>query len=71
MAETTYLICTDLDNTLLTPEKNITLATKEMMDHVIQNGNYFVYNTGRPYHGGIEYIQLLPQTMPAIFLMVL
>lgn len=42
-----------------------------MMDHVIQNGNYFVYNTGRPYHGGIEYIQLLPQTMPAIFLMVL
>ncbi len=68
MAETTYLICTDLDNTLLTPEKNITLATKEMMDHVIQNGNYFVYNTGRPYHGGIEYIQLLPQTMPAIFL---
>jgi len=68
MAELTYLICTDLDNTLLTPEKNITLATQKMIKHLIQSGNYFVYNTGRPYHGVIEYLRLLPKTMPSIFL---
>lgn len=29
MAETTYLICTDLDNTLLTPEKILHLLLKK------------------------------------------
>lgn len=68
MVKMTYLISTDLDNTLLTPEKTISSYTQNLMRKLIENGHYFVYNTGRPYHGTIDYLQMLPCTMPSIFL---
>lgn len=54
-----YLICSDLDDTLLTSQKDISPYSTQMIQKMSQNGHLFVLNTGRPYQGIFPYIRTL------------
>ena len=42
-----YLISVDLDDTLLTSEKQITQESIEYIRHLVSLGHHFIINTGR------------------------
>ncbi len=61
-----YLISVDLDDTLLTSEKQITKETIEYVQHLVKSGHHFIINTGRPHQGAIQYLKMLGIHEPMI-----
>lgn len=59
MKENPYLICSDLDDTLLTTEKTISQKSQKAIQTLVQNGHYFILCSGRPYQGLFHYAQQL------------
>lgn len=59
MKKEAYLICSDLDDTLLTTEKTITEKSQNAIQSLVKNGHYFVLCSGRPYQGLFHYAQQL------------
>lgn len=62
MKKKPYLICSDLDDTLLTTEKTITEKSQNAIQSLVKNGHYFVLCSGRPYQGLFHYAQQLSLT---------
>ena len=60
------LIACDLDGTLLDSKKEISKATIDKINELLEKGLYFVIATGRPYTGVKRYLDLLNQKMPVI-----
>ena len=65
-----YLICLDLDGTLLNDNKEISPYTKQVLTELQQCGHYVMITTGRPYrasqmyyHEPVSYTHL---TLPTI-----
>lgn len=54
------LIASDLDGTLLTPEKQITPFTREILAEASRRGIHFVPCTGRPFDAVPQYVRELP-----------
>lgn len=50
-----YLVACDLDDTLLTSKKKITRKTIKYIKKFVSNGNYFVFCTGRPLAGALNF----------------
>ena len=44
-----YLICLDLDGTLLNDNKEISSYTKQVLTELQQRGHHIMIATGRPY----------------------
>jgi len=59
MSEKKYLICVDLDETLLTTDKTISDYTLNSIRELHQNGHYFIFSSGRPYHGMVNFAHML------------
>ena len=59
MSEKKYLICVDLDETLLTTDKTISEYTLNSIRELHQNGHYFIFSSGRPYHGMVNFAHML------------
>ena len=56
-----YLISVDLDDTLLTSEKQITQESIEYIRHLVSLGHHFIINTGRPFQGALRFLKTLLQ----------
>ena len=52
-----YLICLDLDGTLLNDNKEISAPTKQVLTELQQCGHYVMIATGRPYRASQMYYQ--------------
>ena len=50
-----YLICLDLDGTLLNDNKEISPYTKQVLTELQQCGHYVMIATGRPYRASQMY----------------
>ncbi len=50
-----YLICVDLDETLLTTDKRITEKSAYYIQKLSKNGHLFVLSSGRPFQGLYQY----------------
>lgn len=61
-----YLICADLDSTFLTSERTISQYSKEYVKKLVNNGHYFIINTGRPHQGAIQFLKELGIHQPMI-----
>lgn len=61
-----YLVGVDLDLTLLTDDKKITDYTVNFVKKFVEDGNYFVIATGRPFQGAREFYKRLNVKMPLI-----
>ena len=61
-----YLISVDLDDTLLTSEKQITQESIEYIRHLVSLGHHFVINTGRPFQGALRFLKTLEIHEPMI-----
>lgn len=59
MSKKKYLICVDLDETLLTTDKTISEYTINSIKELYRNGHYFIFSSGRPYQGMINFAQQL------------
>ena len=57
---TVRLIASDLDGTLLTPDKQITPFTSEILTEASRRGIHFVPCTGRPFDAVPEFVRGLP-----------
>lgn len=60
------LVASDLDGTLLTPEKTLSWRTIQAVDKIRQKGIFFTFCTGRMYHSARRYVQQLGLTTPVI-----
>jgi Cof subfamily protein (haloacid dehalogenase superfamily) len=61
-----YLISLDLDGTLLTDKKTISLKTKIYLKKLSKLGNYIVLTSGRPYRALIKYYNQLKLKTPVV-----
>ena len=61
-----YLICLDLDGTLLTDEKKISPFTKQVLTTLKQDGHELMISTGRPYRATVPYYKELKLTTPVV-----
>jgi len=61
-----YLVLCDLDNTLLTKKKHITLRSLLAIKSFVRKGNFFVIASGRPLSGTIKYYKQLGVKMPMV-----
>lgn len=61
-----YLICLDLDGTLLTDEKKISPYTKKVLMHLKEIGHEIMISTGRPYRASEPYYRELTMTTPVV-----
>ena len=61
-----YLVFSDLDDTLLTANKEITLESKEYIKEFVKNGNIFCIATGRPFDGAYKFYQALGVDCPLV-----
>lgn len=61
-----YLITVDLDDTLLTSEKQITQESIEYIRHLVSLGHHFIINTGRPFQGALRFLKTLGIHEPMI-----
>ena len=64
-----YLVVSDLDDTLLTKKKKITKKSLRFIKKFVREGNYFVFCTGRPLTGAMQYWEMLSKNkiyMPII-----
>lgn len=61
-----YLICLDLDGTLLTDEKTISPYTKQVLNELKNQGHEIMISTGRPYRASEPYYTELGMTTPVV-----
>lgn len=61
-----YLICLDLDGTLLTDEKQISPYTKHVLETLKQQGHYIMIATGRPFRASKLYYDALELDTPVV-----
>jgi len=61
-----HLIALDLDGTLLTDKKEISPASKQMIQLAIEQGHIVVIATGRPHRASIDYYSELELNSPMI-----
>lgn len=61
-----YLICLDLDGTLLNDNKEISNYTKQVLTELQQRGHYIMIATGRPYRASQIYYHELNLTTPIV-----
>ena len=61
-----YLICLDLDGTLLTDEKVISPYTKNVLTTLQQQGHKLMIATGRPYRASQIYYHELNMDTPVV-----
>lgn len=61
-----YLICLDLDGTLLTDEKTISPYTKKVLNELKSQGHEIMISTGRPYRASEPYYTELGMTTPVV-----
>ncbi len=61
-----YLVLCDLDDTLLTADKEITQDSINFIKKFKELGNLFCIATGRPYQGAYTYYETLGKDMPYI-----
>lgn len=54
-----YLICLDLDGTLLNKKSKISFFNKMILKFLMRNGSYVILNSGRPYQGMLSFIREL------------
>lgn len=54
-----YLICFDLDDTLLNKKKKIPFLARIGIYFLLKNGHYIILNSGRPIQGVLPYIKKL------------
>lgn len=60
------LVASDLDGTLLTPEKILSERTIKAVDGIRKKGILFTFCTGRMYHSAQKYVRQLGLTTPVI-----
>jgi Cof subfamily protein (haloacid dehalogenase superfamily) len=61
-----YLISVDLDDTLLTSDKQITKESIDYINSLVNQGHYFIINTGRPHQGALRFLKALNINMPMV-----
>ncbi|RLY56627.1 HAD-IIB family hydrolase, partial [Staphylococcus epidermidis] len=61
-----YLICLDLDGTLLNDNKEISPYTKQVLTELQQCGHYVMIATGRPYRASQMYYHELNMSTPVV-----
>ncbi|MEB6569826.1 Cof-type HAD-IIB family hydrolase [Staphylococcus auricularis] len=61
-----YLICLDLDGTLLNDEKTISPYTKAVLQRLRPEGHQLMIATGRPFRACKQYYQALNMTTPVV-----
>ena len=61
-----YLICLDLDGTLLNDNKEISSYTKQVLTELQQRGHYIMIATGRPYRASQIYYHELNMNTPVV-----
>lgn len=61
-----HLIVLDLDGTLLTDEKKISVKTKNTLEKAMAQGHQVMIATGRPYRSSEEYYKELGLTTPIV-----
>lgn len=61
-----YLICLDLDGTLLTDDKEISPYTKEILTELQKAGHHIMIATGRPYRASQIYYHELNLETPIV-----
>ena len=61
-----YLICLDLDGTLLNDNKEISPYTKQVLTELQQCGHYVMIATGRPYRASQMYYHELNMNTPVV-----
>ncbi|TAA97435.1 Cof-type HAD-IIB family hydrolase [Staphylococcus saccharolyticus] len=61
-----YLICLDLDGTLLNDNKEISSYTKQVLTELQQRGHYIMIATGRPYRASQIYYHELNMDTPVV-----
>lgn len=66
MKQKQHLIALDLDGTLLTDNKKISLYTKQVIQQTISDGHIVVIATGRPHRGSLQYYHELGLTTPMV-----
>ena len=66
-----YLICLDLDGTLLNDNKEISSYTKQVLTELQQRGHYIMIATGRPYRASQIYYHELNMNTPLLILTAL
>ncbi|SFA82197.1 hypothetical protein SAMN04488072_102117 [Lentibacillus halodurans] len=64
--ETKHLIALDLDGTLLTDDKEISLRNKQTINKAINEGHIVVIATGRPHRASIDYYHMLGLDTPMV-----
>ncbi len=61
-----YLICLDLDGTLLTDENTIGDYTNRVVQELKRQGHYVMITTGRPYRASVPYYKELRLNTPIV-----
>lgn len=61
-----HLIALDLDGTLLTDDKKISINTRQIIQELQNEGHVFMIATGRSNHASLEYYHLLELMSPII-----
>ncbi|QKY68581.1 Cof-type HAD-IIB family hydrolase [Lentibacillus sp. CBA3610] len=64
--EAKHLIALDLDGTLLTDDKEISLRNRQVLKKAINEGHIVVIATGRPHRASIDYYHLLELDTPMV-----
>ena len=61
-----YLICLDLDGTLLNDEKEISPYTLKVLEKLKEQGHYIMIATGRPFRASKPYYEQLGLDTPIV-----
>lgn len=61
-----YLICLDLDGTLLNDDKHIPQYTKRVLQYLKSLGHEIIISTGRPYRASVDYYNAMDMNTPII-----
>ncbi|GGJ95534.1 hydrolase [Lentibacillus kapialis] len=61
-----HLIALDLDGTLLTDDKQISMRNREILKKAINDGHIVVIATGRPHRASIDYYRTLELNTPMV-----
>ncbi len=61
-----YLASVDLDATLLKDDKTISEFSKNYIKKFVEDGNYFIINTGRPFQSAVDFLKMLDIHQPVI-----
>ena len=61
-----YLIMSDLDGTLLNHKRKIPNKSIRYIRKLVKEGHYFIFSTGRPYQGCIQFYNKLKINCPLV-----